>query len=135
MHVFECSHFNVNLFVFKEALEAWEKVLFSVLWSKDLGKLVDTAGKGLFYSCIVDLSELVVQRLEPGPFFITEHIDESWEVETCMIAHVFILTSLRSINIEIDNLRVDITSSFEGTDEWSYVLESCTTHQLRSWVL
>lgn len=102
--------------------------------AKDFSELVDTSGEGLLDPVVVDLGELVIQRLESCPFVWSEDEYKGWEVETSMVTHIFVLTGFRGVNVEIDDFVINIRSFFESANEWPNILKSSTSHQLRSWI-
>ena len=71
----------------------------------------------------------MVQRLETRPVVWAEYQNEGWEVERGVIAHVFIGACLRCVDVKVDDLLVDVISVLECCDEWTNVLESCTSYQ------
>ena len=95
---------------------------------------MNTAAQRLLDPRIVDLSKLVVKALKPGPLLLPKDIHERWKIETRVIAHVLILTRLRSVDVEVNNFGVDIVSFLKGPDKWPNILESGSSDQLGSWV-
>jgi hypothetical protein len=64
---------------------------------------VDTTTQSFFDSVIVYFCQLVIQRLKPRPFIRAEDVDESWEIETGVVADLFVLRSFGCINVEIND--------------------------------
>jgi hypothetical protein len=135
MHVFKCCHLDINNLVLQESFETGKKILFCVALAQNLGKLVNTAAERLLDPIVVDLGELVIQALEPWPLVSAEDEDEGRKVEGCVIANVLVGTCLSSVNIEVDDLAIDVSTLVEGSNKWPNVLEGRTSHQLGCGIL
>jgi len=77
----------------------------------------------------------MVKRLESRPFVLTKDEDEGREIETGVVAHVFVLTSFTGVDIEIHDLGVDVLAILEGANERTNILERSASHQLRGGIL
>lgn len=90
---------------------------------------MNTTTQSFFDSVIVYFCQFVIQRLKPWPFVRAEDVDECWEIETGVVADLFVLRSFGCIYVEIYNFGIDLRSFFESADEWANVLESGTSYQ------
>ena len=135
MQVFQGSKLDIHHLVSQEPFHAWKQVLFGVLWTEDLGELVDRGRERLLNSQVIYLCQLVVQRLESWPLIRTEDIDKSWDVVGSMVAYILIATALSRRHVEINNFCVDVLSKFECCNKRTNILESSTTHKLGGRVL
>jgi len=133
--VFKTKHFDLCYFVLEKALHAWKKIKLSILWAQDLCKLVNGCWKCFLYPQVIDFRQLMIEWLKFSPVFWSKDKYKSWEIVWSMIAHVFIAATFSGRYVEINNLRIDVLSSFESSDEWTDILEGRSSDELRCWIL
>ena len=80
MKILQGGKLDIHDLISQESLHAWKQILFGILWSKDLGELVDRSGKSLLYPEVVYLGQLMIQGLEASPLISSENVDEGGEV-------------------------------------------------------
>lgn len=74
----------------------------------------------------------MIQGLKLRPLLFSKHVNESREVETCMIAHVFVLTRLWSVDVEFNDFAIDVLAALKSPDERPDVLEGSASDKFWS---
>ena len=88
---------------------------------------MDWASKSLFYLSLVGSCKFIVNLFEGVPFRWTKSVDEGGEIVSWEVEDVFVTCRFRRLQVETNDAAFNADDIFQRSNEWSNVLESCSS--------